>query len=129
MQKIRQKYYLLSSAKFVRNWVRECKTCTKNKRIKNKRITPELFHIPEWDLGPEDPMQSDLLPELPPSVGYESIITASEVISRYALAYPVSEPTAINTAKGITDVMTGHTFLPTLTITEQRKRFRLPGYT
>ena len=47
-----------------------------SKRINNTRITPELIHIPEWDLAPEDLMQIDLLPELPPSGGYENIITA-----------------------------------------------------
>ena len=39
-------------------------------------------------------MQIDLLPELPPSRGYKNIITAVDVFSRYAFAYPVSNPTA-----------------------------------
>ena len=80
--------------------------CIQDKRINNTRITPELIHIPEWDLGPEDLMQIDLLPELPPSGGYENIITAIDVILRYAFAYPVSDPTAVNTAKVIIDIMT-----------------------
>ena len=60
MQKIRQKYYFPSIAIYVRNWVRDC---IQDKRINNTRITPELVHIPEWDLEPEDLMQIDLLPE------------------------------------------------------------------
>ena len=99
MQEIRQKYYFPSFATYVRNWVRNCEICNHDKRIKITRITPELFHIPEWDLGPEDLLQIDLLPELPPSGGYENIITAIDVFSRYAFAYPVSNPTAVNTAK------------------------------
>ena len=67
MQEIRQKYYFPSIATYVRNWVRDFEICIQDKRIKNTRITPELFHIPEWDLGPEDLMQIDLLTELPPS--------------------------------------------------------------
>ena len=35
--------------------------------MNNTRITPELTHIPEWDHGPEDRMQIDLLSELLPS--------------------------------------------------------------
>ena len=69
MQEIRQKYYFPSIAIYVRNWVRDCEICIQDKRIKNTGITPELIHIPEWDLGPEDLMQIDLLPELPPSGG------------------------------------------------------------
>ena len=62
-------------------------------------------------------MQIDLLPELPPTGGYENIITAIDVISRYAFACPVSNLTAVNTAKVIIDIMTRHAYLPTLIIT------------
>ena len=57
MQEIRQKYYFPSIVTYVGNWVRDCAICIQGKHINNTRITPELFHIPEWDLGPEDLMQ------------------------------------------------------------------------
>ena len=56
-------------------------------------------------------MQVDLLPELLPSGGYENFITAIDVFSRYAFAYPVSNPTAVNTAKVTIDIMTRHAYL------------------
>ena len=76
-------------------------------------------------------MQIDLLPEIPRSGGYENIITAIDVFSRYAFAYPVSNPTAVNTAKIIIDIMTRHAYLPTLIITDEESVFifRLPSYT
>ena len=123
MQEIRQKYYFPTIATYVRNWVRDCEICIQDKRINNTRITPELLHIPEWDLGPEDFMQVDLLPEFTPSGGYENIITAIDVFSRYAFAYPVSNPTAVNTAKVIIDIMTRHAYLPTLIITDKGSVF------
>ena len=123
MQEIRQKYYFPSIATYVGNWVRDCEICIEDKRINNTRSTPDLIHIPEWDLGPEDLMQIDLLPELPPSGGYEIIITAIDVFSRYAFAYPVSNPTAVNTAKVIIDIMTRHAYLPTLIITDRGSVF------
>ena len=123
MQEIRQKYYFPSIATYVRNRVRDCEICIQDKRISKTRITPELIHIPEWDLGPEDLMQIDLLPELPPSGGYENIITAIDVFSGYAFAYPVSNPTAVNTAKGIIDIMTRHAYLPTLIVTDKGSVF------
>ena len=67
-------------------------------------------------------MQIDLLPELPPSGGYENIITAPDVFSRYAFAYPVSIPTAVNTSKVIID-MTRHAYLPTFFITDKGSIF------
>ena len=123
IQEIRQKYYFPSIAAYVKNWVRDCEICIHDKRINNTRITAELIHIPEWDLGPEDLMQINLSPELPPSGGYENIITAIDVFSRYAFAYPVSNPTAVNTIKVIIEIMTRHAYLATLIITDKGSVF------
>ena len=60
-----------------------------------------MLNLPEWDLGPEDAMQIDLLPNVPPSGGYENIITAMDVFSRYLFVYPVTDASATNTAKVI----------------------------
>ena len=68
-------------------------------------------------------MQIKLLPELPPSGGYENIITALDVFSRYAFAYPVSNPMAVNTAKVIIDIMTRHAYIPTLILTDKGSVF------
>ena len=42
----------------------------------------------------------------------KNIITANEVFLGYAFAYPISNPTAVNTAKVIIDIMTRNAFLP-----------------
>ena len=123
MHEIRQKYYFPSIATYVRNWVRHCERCIQDIRINNTRITPELIRIPDWDLGPDDLMQIYLLPELLPSGRYENIITAIDIISRYAFAYPVSNLTAVNTAKVIIDIMTRHAYLPTLIKTDKGSVF------
>ena len=82
MPEIHQKYYFPSIATYVKNWVRYREICIQDKRINSTRITPEIFHIPEWDFRTEDLREIDLLPELPPSEGYENIITAIDVFSR-----------------------------------------------
>ena len=107
----------------VKKWVQGCEICIKDKRIANASITPELLNLPEWDLGPEDALQIDLLPNLPPSGGYENIITALDVVSRYLFAYPVTDASAISTAKVLIDIMTRHTYLPTTLITEKGTAF------
>ena len=68
-------------------------------------------------------MQTDRLPKLPPSGDYENIITVIDVFSRYAFAYPVSNPTAVNTARVIIAIMTKHAYLPTLLITDKGSVF------
>ena len=68
-------------------------------------------------MGAEDATQTDLLAEVPPSGGYENIVTGEGVYSRYAFAYTVSTPTAVNTAKVIIDFLTRHVYLPKLMVT------------
>ena len=68
--------------------------CIQNKRINNDLLKTELLNCPEWDLGPEDILQMDILPNLPPNGGYDNIITAIDVFSRYLFAYPVTRITA-----------------------------------
>ena len=68
-------------------------------------------------------MQTDLLPELAPGGGYGNLITAVDMFSRYAFAYPVSNPTAVNTANVILDIMTRQAYLPTLIKTDKRSVF------
>ena len=103
--------------------VQGCETCIKDKKIKNTSITPELLNLPEWDLDPKDALQIDLLPNLPPSGGYENIITTLDVFSRYLFAYLVTDASATSTAKVLIDIMTRHTYLPTTLITDKGTHF------
>ena len=122
LQEIRQKYYP-GIAKHVKKWVEGCVTCAKDKRVPNNTITPELLNLPDWDLGPEDAMQIDLLPNLPTSGGYLTVMTAIDVFSRYLFAYPLVAATASNTAKVLIDIMTKHSYLPTTIITDKGTAF------
>ena len=123
LQEIRQRYYYPSMAKLVKKWVEGCEQCARDKRVPNATITPELLNLPEWDLGPEDTMQIDLLPNLPPSSGYENVLTAIDVFSRYLFAYPLTDASAINEAKALIDIMTKHSYLPTTLITDEGTAF------
>ena len=123
LQEIRQRYYYPNMAKHVKKWVEGCEECAKDKRVPNATITPELVNLPEWDLGPEDAMQIDLLPNLPPSGGFENVLTAIDVFSRYLFAYPLTDASAINVAKALIDIMTKHAYLPTTLITDKSTAF------
>ena len=58
-------------------------------------------------------MKINLLPNLPPSGGYEIVLTAIDVFSRYLFAYPLTNESAINVAKVIIDILTKHAYLRT----------------
>ena len=69
-------------AQLIREWVMSCKQCIIKLRIDGSLTRPPLQNPNEHITAPEDAMQIDLVPELPPSGGYESIVTAIDVFSR-----------------------------------------------
>ena len=75
------------------------------------------------DIGPEDAMQIDFLPNLPPSGGYENNNTALDNFSKYLFAYPVTYATATKTAKVLIDIMPKHSYLRTTLFTDKGTAF------
>ena len=123
IQETGQKYYYPCMAKYIKKWVSNCQFCIQTKRINNDLLRTELLNCPEWDLGPEDILQMDILPNLPPSEGYDHIITAIDVFSRYLFAYPATRITATAVSKVIMDILCKHTYLPTTIITDLGTQF------
>ena len=84
---------------------------------------PPLQNSNEHFNAPEDAMQIDLVPGLPPSGGYENIVTAMDVFSRYLIAYPTSNQDATTIAKVIKNIRTKHAYLPTTVISDEGTAF------
>ena len=108
LPEIRQRFYYPGVAIHVKKRVEECEQCPKDNWVPYATITPELPNLLEWDLGPEDAMQIDLLPSLPPSGEYENLLTAINVFSWDLFAYPLTDASAINVAKVFVYIMTKH---------------------
>ena len=122
-QEARQKWYYTCMAKNIKNWVNKCQICIQTKRINHDLLRTDLLNCPEWDLGQEDILQMDILPNLPPSGGYDDIITAIDVFSRYLFAYPVIRITATTVSRVIMDIQCKHTYLPTTIMTDLGTQF------
>ena len=74
---------------------------------------PPLKNPSQHITAPGSATQSDLVPELIPSGGYEKIMTAMDVFSRYLFAYPTSNQDAKTIATVIISNITKRTcFLP-----------------
>ena len=82
-----------------------------------------MQNLNEHITAPEDAMQIDLVPGLPPSGGYEKIVTAMDVISRYIFLYPTSNQDATTIAKVIINIITKHAYLPTTLISDKGTAF------
>ena len=68
-------------------------------------------------------MQIDLVPELPPTGGYENLVTAMDVFSRYLVAYTTSNQYAKTIAKVLINIMTKHAYLPMTLISDKGTAF------
>ena len=68
-------------------------------------------------------MQIDLLPNLPTSGVYQTVMTAIDVFSRYFFAYPLIEATPANVAKVLIVIMAKHSYLPKTLITDKESAF------
>ena len=64
-----------------------CKQCIRESRIHRSLNRFPLQNFSEHLTATEDDMQIDLVPELPPSCGYEKIVTAMNVFFRFLIAY------------------------------------------
>ena len=93
--------------------------------LRESRFNTRLTRLPlrnpkEYIAAPEDVMQIDLVPRLPPSGGYENILAAMDVSSCYLIAYPKSNHSAKTIASFIKkNIMTKHAYLPTTLISDK----------
>ena len=100
-----------------------CEQCNRESRI-DCSLTRRTLQNPNKHINaPEDAMQIDLVPELPPSGGYENIVKAMDAFFRYLFAYPASNQDAKTVAKVIINSMTKHAYLPTTLISDKGTAF------
>ena len=110
-------------AQLIREWVMSCEQC-----IRESRINRSFTHLPlqnpnEHITAPEDAMQIDFVPELPPSGGYENIVIAMGMFSRFLFAHPTSNQDAKTMAKVIINIMTKHAYLSTTLVLDKGTAF------
>ena len=119
----REKYYFPKMAQLIREWVMSCEQCIRESRIHHNLPRLPLQNANEHITAPEDAMQIDLVPELPPSGGYKNIVTAMDVFSRYLFAYPTANQDAKTIAQVLINIMTKHAYLPTTLISDKGTAF------
>ena len=100
-----------------------CEQCIGESRINPRLTRPPQQNPNECITASEDAMQFDLVPGLPPSGGYENLVTAIDIFSRYLFAYPTSNQDAKTVAKVIINIMTKHAYLPTTLISDKGTAF------
>ena len=110
-------------AQLVREWVMSSEQFFRESHIDCSLTRPPLQNPNEHLTAPEVAMQIDLEPELLPSGGYENIVTAMDVFSRWLFAYPTSNQDPKTIAKVLINIMTKHAYLPTTLISDKGTAF------
>ena len=110
-------------AQLIGEWVRSCEQCIRESRIDRSFTRSPLQNRNEHITAPQGAMQIDLVPELPPSGGYENILTAMDVFSSYLFAYPTSNQDAKTIGKLLNNIMTKHAYLPRTLISDNGTAF------
>ena len=106
-------------AQLIREWVLSCEQCLTEPQI-NRQLNRVPLQNPNGYLTASGhAMQIDLVPGYPPSGGFENIVTAMDVFSRYLFAYPTSNEDAKTIAKVMIKIMTKHAYLPTTLISDK----------
>ena len=100
-----------------------CEQFIRGSRVDRSLTHPSLQNPNEHITAPEDAMQIDLAPELPPSVGYENIVTAMDVFSYFLFAYRASNQDSKTIAEVLTNILTKHAYLPTTLISDKGTAF------
>ena len=119
----RQKYYYPRMAQLIREWVMSCEKCIREIKINLQLTRPPVQNPNQHINAPEEAMQIDLVPGLPPSGGYENIVTAMDVFSCYLFVYPTSNQDATTVAKVIINIMTKQAYLPRTLISDKGTAF------
>ena len=119
----REKYYYQNMAQLVREWVLSCEQCLRKSRINPRLTRPPVQNPNQYITAPEDDIQIDLVPGLPPSGGYENIVTDIDVFSRFLFTYPTSNQDAKTVAEVIINIITKHAYLPTILISDKGTAF------
>ena len=109
--------------KLISEWVMSCEQCLRESRIDRRLTRLPQQNQNEHITAPEDAMQVDLVPELPPSSGYENTVTAMDVFSYYLFMYLTSNQDTKTDAKVLINIMTKHAYLPTTLISDKGTAF------
>ena len=89
-----------------------CEQCITESGIDRSVARPPLQNPNEHVTVPEDAIRIDLVPQLPPSGGYENIVKVMDMFSRYLFAYPTANQDAKTIAEVLINIMVKHAYLP-----------------
>lgn len=114
----RKKFYFPGFSEYVVDYIRNCETCLQVKPVKSAYQKPPLQEVVSKQNYPGDMLQIDLVGRFESSGGYNHIMTAIDVFSRYLFAIPLKRVDAVSVARALVGIFMRHSYIPRVILTD-----------
>ena len=111
-KEFRKRFYFPGFSEFLINYVKNCLSCSTQKRVNKKQLHPPLQPISSEQLFPGDMLQIDLVGPFQSPV-YKYVLSGIDVFSKYLFAIPLTSAHAGNVAKALVSIFFQHSYIPT----------------
>lgn len=123
---ISTRYFWPNLNKHVTQWTKSCVSCQKSKIHRHTRSEPGSFPIPN---GRFEHIHMDIVGPLPPSNGFQYILTIVDRFTRWPEAYPISNMTATTIAKTFVEQYISRFGIPLKLTTDRGSQFESKLFT
>ena len=116
-KEFRKRFYFPGFSEFLINYVKNCLSCSTQKRVNKKQLHPPLQPISSEQLFPGDVLQIDLVGPFQSPV-YKYVLSGIDVFSKYLFAIPLTSAHAGNVAKALVSLFFQHSYIPTKVLSD-----------
>ena len=121
-QFFRQKFYFPNFVKVLTSYIKNCSSCLQFKPVKHATLKPPLLSLAVHQHFP-DLLQVDFVGKLPDSGGFNHILTAKCVFSKYLFAIPLRNASAPNVAIQLFHFLMRTAYIPKIVLSDMGTAF------
>ncbi len=123
LDEFRQRYHLPGFSEYIVDHIRNCSSCHQTTPASMPHQKPPLMPVASEQQLPEDMLQIDIVGRLPTCRGYQYILTAMDVFSKYVFAVPIKKIHSHTLADNLVRLFMQHSYIPKTIVTDLGTQF------